>query len=120
MKGLTYRAPCDANGEFADWLNALRNQSGAYIIRKRAGLFSGPLCLYVGECHTGSLAKTLKRHFYPWRDDPERKHNTYDRHAVEVAVRVTPPPSAVGAQNNLIRRLEPRDNGFIPAERKPF
>ena len=115
MKGLIYRSPCDANGDFADWLNALRNQSGAYIIRHRRTR----AILYVGESHTGNLAKTLKRHFYAWRDDAERVHNTYDRHAVEVAVRLTPPPAAVGAQDNLIRRLEPRDNGYIPVE-KPF
>ena len=115
MKDLTYRPPCDANGEFAHWLNALRNQSGAYIIRSR----HTREIFYVGESHTGSLAKTIKRHFYPWRDDPERKHNTYDRHRVEVAVRLTPPPAAVGAQDNLIRRLEPRDNGYTPVE-KPF
>jgi excinuclease UvrABC nuclease subunit len=115
MKSLTYRLPCDANGDFADWLNALRNQSGAYIIRHRRTRE----ILYVGESHTGSLAKTLKRHFYPWRDDPERRHNTYDRQAVEVAVRLTPPTTAVGAQDNLIRRLEPRDNGYVPVD-KPF
>ena len=71
MKGLNYRPPFDASGEFPEWLNALRNQSGAYIIRSRRTR----QILYVGESHTGNLAKTLKRHFYPWRDDPERKHN---------------------------------------------
>ena len=116
MRDLNYRPPCDANGDFPDWLNALRNQSGAYIIRHRRTR----QILYVGESHTGNFAKTLKRHFYSWRDDAERVHNTYDRHAVEVAIRLTPPPAAVGAQDNLIRRLEPRDNGFVPAERKPF
>ena len=115
MRDLNYRPPCDANGDFADWLNALRNQSGAYIIRHRRTRQT----LYVGESHTGNLAKTLKRHFYAWRDDAERVHNTYDRHAVEVAIRLTPPPAAVGAQDNLIRRLEPRDNGYMPVE-KPF
>ncbi len=119
MKDLTYRPPCDERGEFLPWLNELRNQSGAYIIRQRTGLFSGPRCLYVGESHTGNLAKTIKRHFYPWRDDAERRHNTYDRHRVEIAIRLTPPSSAVGAQDNLIRRLEPRDNGYTPIER-PF
>ena len=115
MRDLIYRSPCDANGDFAEWLNELRNQSGAYIIRSRRTRE----IFYVGESHTGSLAKTIKRHFYPWRDDPERKHNTYDRHRVEIAVRLTPPPAAVGAQDNLIRRLEPRDNGYTPVE-KPF
>ncbi|MBI5387810.1 MAG: hypothetical protein HZA90_24375 [Verrucomicrobia bacterium] len=119
MRSLVYREVCDGRGEFLPWVNALRNQSGAYVIRKRAGLFSGPQCLYVGESHTGNLAKTLKRHFYAWSDDAERRHQTYDRNAVEVAVRVTPPTSAVAAQDNLIRRLEPRDNGYVPVE-KPF
>lgn len=115
MKGLNYRPPSDANGDFADWLNSLRNLSGAYVIRHK----TTHRTLYVGESHTGNLAKTLKRHFYAWRDDAERVHNTYDRHAVEVAVRLTPPPTAVGAQDNLIRRLEPRDNGYTPVA-KPF
>ena len=107
--------PSDLHGEFPQWLNDLRNLSGAYIIRDRRTRE----ILYVGESHTGNLARTLKRHFYPWRDDPERRHNTYDRQAVEVAVRLTPPTTAVGAQDNLIRRLAPRDNGYIPVE-KPF
>lgn len=104
MKGLNYRPPCDERGEFATWLHELRKQSGAYIIRSRRS----HEVLYVGESHSGCLAKTIKRHFHNWRDDAERVHNTYDRRGVEVAVRLTPPPAAVGAQDNLIRRLEPR------------
>ncbi len=115
MRNLVYRELCDWRGEFLPWINALRSLSGAYVIRSK----STGQTLYVGESHTGSLAKTIKRHFYPWRDDPERRHNTYDRHGVEVAVRVAPAPSAAAAQNNLIRRLAPRDNGFVPAE-NPF
>jgi len=115
MRDLTYKPVCDASGDFSDWLHSLRNRSGAYIIRSR----SNHRTLYVGESHTANLAKTIKRHFYPWRDDPERRHNVYDRHGVEVAVRLTPPTTAVGAQDNLIRRLEPRDNGYTPIE-KPF
>jgi len=115
MRDLIYRPVCDARGEFLDWLHSLRNRSGAYVIRSK----SNRRTFYVGESHTGNLAKTIKRHFYPWRDDPERRHNVYDRHAVEVATRLTPPTTAVGAQDNLIRRLEPRDNGYTPVE-KPF
>jgi hypothetical protein len=107
MKDLIYRPVSDERGEFLPWLHELRNQSGAYVIRAAGNR----RCLYVGESHTGSLAKTLKRHFYRWRDDPQRRHNTYDRRAVQVAIRLTPPPAAVGAQDNLIRRLAPRDNG---------
>lgn len=115
MKGLTYRPVCDAQGRFLPWVHELRNQSGAYVIRDARSR----RCAYVGESHTGNLAKTLKRHFHPWRDDAERKHHTYDRRRVEVAIRLTPPPSAIGAQDNLIRRLEPRDNGYTPVK-NPF
>lgn len=115
MKPLVYRPPCDPSGEFAVWLNELRDASGAYVIRSRG---TGEV-LYVGESHTGRLAETLKRHFYPWRDDPERAHHTYQRGRVEIAVRLCPPPGAPGAQNNLIRRLAPRDNGNGFGER-PF
>ena len=115
MKELIFRPVCDDSGEFLPWLNALRNLSGAYVVR--SGFWKRTL--YVGESHTGNLAKTLKRHFYPWRDHTERRHNVYERKGVEVAVRVTPPNSAVGAQNNLIRRLEPRDNEYVSVE-NPF
>lgn len=115
MKTLNYTPPCDGSGQFLGWLNALRNMSGAYVIRDK----QSKQTLYVGESHTGNLAKTIKRHFWDWKDDPERKHHTYSRFKVEVGIRLTPPNTAVGAQDNLIRRLEPRDNGFTPVE-KPF
>ncbi len=115
MKTLNYTPTCDASGQFLGWLNALRNMSGAYVIRDK----HTKQPLYVGESHTGNLAKTIKRHFWHWNDDPERKHHTYSRFKVEIAVRLTPPNTAPAAQDNLIRRLEPRDNGFMPVE-KPF
>lgn len=115
MKQLNYRKPYEG-GRAAAWLNDLRNQSGVYIIRS---MDTGET-LYVGESHTGRLAKTIKRHFHPWKDNAERKHHTYSPHRVEVAVRLCPPASAPHAQNNLIGRLDPRDNGNgFPAE-KPF
>jgi hypothetical protein len=89
--------------------------SGAYVIRSKRT----KRALYAGESHSGNLAKTIKRHFWRWTDDPERKHHTYSRFDVEVAVRLTPPNAAIGAQDNLIRRLEPRDNEFVPVE-TPF
>jgi len=115
MRDLVYRPPCDERGDFAKWLDELRNQTGAYVIRSKRT----HEILYVGESHTGRLAKTIKRHFYPWRDDAERVHSTYARYAVEIAIRLTPPNSAVGAQNNLIHRLNPRDNGTAP-EKNPI
>ena len=114
MKSLVYRPVKDGSGNFAAWLNDLRNQSGAYVIRSSAGV------LYVGESHTGNLAKTIKRHFYAWTDAPERPHHTYQAGRVEVAVRLTPPGAAAGAQNNLIARLNPRDNGNGFPPEKPF
>lgn len=111
-KELRYRSPLGgiSPNVFADWLNDLRARSGAYVIRKRVG----HEVLYVGESHTGRLAKTIKRHFYRWKDDEERKHFTADPREVEVAVRLTPPNTAVAAQNNLIHRLDPKKNGVIP------
>jgi len=114
MKALNYRA-AGAGGRFFPWLNALRNQSGAYVIRDAGSR----QVLYVGESHTGRLGKTIKRHFHAWRDDPERRHRTYNRERVEIGIRLTPPGTASAAQVNLIRRLDPRDNGFRPAE-EPF
>ena len=108
MKGLTYRPACDSKGNFLPWLNKLGGSSGAYVIRKLGTV------VYVGESHTGRLRDTIKRHFYDWKDDPERKHHTYPKCSAEIAVRVTPPGAAKGAQNNLIRRLNPRDNLSIP------
>jgi len=64
------------------------------------------------------LADTIKRHFYRWKDSPDRIHHTYPKCSTEIAVRITPPNSAQGAQDNLIRRLNPRDNLLIPAD--PF
>ncbi len=115
MKPLVYRAAFGAEGRANDWLNDLRNQSGAYVIRN-AG--SGAV-LYVGESHTGRLAATIKRHFNKWRDTAERRHFTYQKGRVEIAVRLCPPSAAVSAQNNLIRRLQPRDNTNGFAE-EPF
>jgi excinuclease UvrABC nuclease subunit len=116
VKGLNYRPPSDSTGQFFPWLNDLRASSGAYVIRRSD---NGEV-LYVGESHTGQLARTIKRHFYAWQDTADRKHHTYQKGRVEIAVRVTPPgPAAIGAQNNLIRRLNPRDNGTNPAA-NPF
>jgi excinuclease UvrABC nuclease subunit len=115
MRDLCYRPLADSNGDFLPWVHELRKQSGAYVIRDARSR----RVLYVGESHSGTLAKTLKRHFHAWRDDAERKHWTYDRRRIEVAIRATPPPAAIGAQNNLIRRLAPRDNGFTPVK-NPF
>ena len=107
MKQLNYRSPVGSEpGTFAQWLRDLRNLSGAYVIRSA----ETKDVFYVGESHTGRLYRTITRHFQSWDDTGDREHFTYSRHHVEVAVRLTPPNSAIGAQDNLIQRLKPRDN----------
>ena len=117
MKSLSYRSPAgEKPGTFAQWLRDLRNQSGCYVIRSKE---IGEV-FYVGESHTGRLYSTITRHFQEWRDCQEgRTCYTYSRHHVEVAIRLTPPSAAIGAQNKLINRLNPRDNSLGYAE-KPF
>lgn len=114
MKPLLYRDPLRSQNHsakvFAEWLNELRNQSGAYVIRDRRT----HTVLYIGESHTGQLAKTIKRHFYKWPDDANRKHFTTKPDRVEVAVRLTPPGTATAAQDNLIQRLQPSENRLEP------
>jgi hypothetical protein len=115
MKELNYREPKDGR-RFAAWLNKLRNSSGAYVVRRR----SDHEILYIGESHTGRLAKTIKRHFFNWEDHTGREHFTHHAGAVEIAVRVTPPNTAKGAQDNLIRRLQPERNVIVPKDPAPF
>ena len=115
-RGWSYR-PVGAPGEpYPEWVRALRDASGVYVIRDRA---TGET-LYVGESHTGRLYQTLTRHFQAWRrwkswwkgqygegHDPGL---TYPRDRVEVAVRVTSADDAIDEEARLIRRLTPRDN----------
>lgn len=113
MEPLEYKSVSKNGKRFPAWLNELGNRSGAYVIRHR---YTKEI-LYVGESHTGNITKTIKRHFWTWDDIPERRHFTYNPDAVEVAVRITPQKSARTAQDNLIRRLLPRDNtAAVPAD----
>ena len=117
MRDLNYRSPLDADGRrFAPWLLDLLNGNGCYAVRDR----ETHRCLYVGMSKSSCLSKTIRRHFHRWRDDAGRKHFTYDRRRVQIAVRLCPPDAVPGAERNLIARLNPRDNGNgWPAE-KPF
>jgi hypothetical protein len=116
MADLIYRSPIGGKFVFADWLLALKNQSGAYIIRSAKTRET----LYVGESHTGRLRDTIRRHFNQWNDSPERKHYVYSRHHVEVAFRTTPQNAAVATQDKLIQRLKPRDNTNCERCENPF
>jgi excinuclease UvrABC nuclease subunit len=116
MSRLVYRPPAQHGSatQFASWLRALRNQSGAYVIRGLGGKI-----LYIGESHTGQLAKTISRHFFRWKDTADRQHFTFDRKAVLVAVVTCPPSAAVRLQERLIQRWQPRDNSISYGE-EPF
>jgi excinuclease UvrABC nuclease subunit len=115
---MNFRKISDGDGNFLRWLKNLRHKSGVYVI-KACGFWDSGI-LYVGESHTNSLGKTLKRHFFEWDDEPERKHFTYDRKRVKVAVKITRQKNAVEAQNRLIAKLKPRDNVSTPEPEKPF
>jgi hypothetical protein len=106
VKRLVYRDIADREG-FFDWVEDLAGRSGVYVIRS----FQTREVLYVGESHTGKLRETFKRHFWRWKDSPQRVHHVYSRSACEAAVRIAAPSRAVDYQNALIRRLNPRDNG---------
>ena len=119
---LTFR-PVGAAGAYPDWLRDLHGRAGAYVIRDLGGEV-----LYVGESEGGRLYNTVTRHFQSWgRSRKSRKSQlygngyyrrvtdndpgtTYDRRSCEVAIVLTRPDRAVATQNQLIRKLAPRDN----------
>ncbi len=126
--GFLYR-PIGASGEpYPDWIRALKGKAGVYVIRDTASAE----IVYVGSS-AGRLYDTLTRHFQTWRrwkgfwrgqygegHDPGL---TYDRDAVEVAVRITSPRKSLDEEMRLIARLKPRDNllGQVDeAEQTPF
>ena len=113
--GFVYR-PVGASGEaYPDWVRALKDEAGVYVIRDA----DSAEILYVGSS-AGRLYDTLTRHFQTWRrwkgfwkgqygegHDPGL---TYPRDSVEVAVRLTSPAKSLDEEMRLIARLKPRDN----------
>jgi hypothetical protein len=104
----------------------LRGKSGVYVIRE----IGGPI-VYVGSS-IARLYDTLTRHLQQWRRfkgfwrgqfaegaDPGL---TYERGAVEVAIKTTTPDEAHEEERRMIRRLRPRDNqvGQPELEDAPF
>lgn len=113
--GLVYRRVGASGESYPDWVRALRGKAGVYVIRDP----DSHEILYVGSSST-QLYDTLTRHFQVWRrykgfwkgqyaegHDPGL---TYERDAVEVAVRVTSPSTSLDEEMRLIARLAPRDN----------
>ena len=124
---LVYRSVGAAGQPYPEWVRALAEKAGVYIIRDS----DTHETLYVGSSRT-QLYDTLTRHFQSWRrwkgfwkgqygegHDPGL---TYDRDEVEVAVRVTSPSAALDEELRLISRLKPRDNlvGNNAEEEVPF
>lgn len=106
-------------GKYPDWLRELAGASGVYAIRV-PGFIAQHVVVYVGESHTGHLAKTIARHFQAWNRqgelpswlkgstaDPGR---TYARGDCEVCVRACEASQAVALQDEWIAELHPRDN----------
>ncbi|MCW5801768.1 MAG: M23 family metallopeptidase [Deltaproteobacteria bacterium] len=122
----SYRPIGETGEPYPTWIRSLRGQSGVYVIRE----IGGPI-VYVGSS-VARLYDTLTRHFQTWRRykgfwrgqfaegaDPGL---TYDRGAVEVAVKTTTPDEAHDEERRMIRRLKPRDNqlGQSELEDAPF
>ncbi len=104
---------------FAPWVRELRGKSGVYAIREHAALSTH--VRYVGESHTGTLYKTLTRHFQAWHrakkfwrgqyaPDQTDPGHTYERRGIEVAVRVAEYHQALDLQTEWIHILRPSDN----------
>ena len=112
---LVYRAVGTSGEAYPEWVRALKDKAGVYIIRDQASRE----IVYVGSS-TGRLYDTLTRHFQRWRrykgfwrgqygegHDPGL---TYDRADVEVAIRLTSSSTCLDEEMRLIARLKPRDN----------
>jgi excinuclease UvrABC nuclease subunit len=89
----------------AEWVKALKNKSGVYLIRESGWLGE---VLYVGESHTGRLNSTLLRHFQRWTGPTAGP--TFPVSKVEVAVIRTPAGKAVELQNAVIAEYRPKLN----------
>ena len=111
---LVYRTVGAAGEPYPEWVRALKDKSGVYVIREIDGDV-----VYVGSS-AGRLYDTLTRHLQTWRrwkgfwkgqygegHDPGL---AYERDSVEIAVRLTSPASALDEEMRLIRKLKPRDN----------
>lgn len=122
-----YRPVGDRGEPYPEWVRALKDETGVYVIRDA----ETHEVLYVGSS-AGRLYDTLTRHLQTWRrfkgfwrgqygegSDPGL---TYPRGDVEVAVRLTSPDDALDEEMRLIARLRPRDNqiGQPELEEAPF
>jgi hypothetical protein len=106
MARLRWRSPVVADGSFAEWIYALREHNGVYLIRDART----HEIVYIGESHTNRLFETMTRHLYAWNG--RGSGPSYHPTVVELAVIVaeTPLDDPVADQYALIQQHEPRDN----------
>lgn len=122
-----YRPVGDRGEPYPEWIRALKDEAGVYVIRDA----ETHEVLYVGSS-SGRLYDTVTRHLQTWRRykgfwrgqfaegaDPGL---TYPRGDVEVAIRLMSPDDALDEEMRLIARLRPRDNqiGQPELEDAPF
>jgi excinuclease UvrABC nuclease subunit len=108
MPRLNFRPILAPDGKYAEWVSELQNANGAYVIKHAE---TGEV-LYVGESHSSRLKDTLTRHFRAWNGP--QAGPSYHADAMLVAIVLTPPRTAIAAQDNLIFRLKPADNIVVP------
>ena len=101
--------PVKEGRQIADWVKALKDKSGVYLIREKSDwiIFSGDV-VYIGESHTNRLYSTLLRHFQHWTG--KTAGATFAASKVEVAVVRCPANRALTLQNALIEEYRPRLN----------
>ena len=114
-----WRPVGNVGDDYPDWLRELVDASGVYAIRV-PGFIARHVVQYVGESHSGRLAKTIVRHFQTWSRnkgwwsgmfdtgaDPGR---TYPRGDCEVCFQKCDASRAIALQDEWIAALHPRDN----------
>jgi hypothetical protein len=95
-----------AGGRYPDWVRELEGKNGVYLIRE--GAITG--ISYIGESHSNRLFDALTQHFRRWTGDHKTAVPVYSRSRVRVSVVMVPKTHARYLQDELICRLEPRDN----------
>lgn len=103
--------PVKEGRKVAAWVKALKDKSGVYLIAKRPAIvltFFAPSVEYIGESHSGTLYKTLLRHFQRWKGPTAGP--TFDPGEVHVAIVRTRPERAVELQDALIAEHLPKLN----------
>ena len=100
--------PVKEGRKVAAWVQSLKGKSGVYLIAVRpaiAPVLDFPAIAYIGESHSGTLYKTMLRHFQRWAGPTAGP--TFKPAAVQVAVIITRPGRAVDIQDALIAEHRP-------------